>query len=91
MIANFEDIKNEDIRYKERLFEAGRIGQQLYLDATSLGYAATGIGCFFDDAIHNLLGVDTTKAQVLYNFTIGKPIVDMRLQTLQSYEHLNRD
>ncbi len=91
MVANFEDIAKEDIRYKERLFEAGRIGQQLYLDATSLGYAATGIGCFFDDAIHNLLGVDTTQAQVVYNFTVGKPIVDMRLQTLDPYEHLIRE
>lgn len=91
MIADFEDVAKEDIRYKERLFEAGRIGQQLYLDATSLGYAATGIGCFFDDAIHNLLGVDTAKAQVVYNFTIGKPIVDMRLQTLEPYSHLERD
>ena len=91
MVANFQDIATEDIRYKERLFEAGRIGQQLYLDATSLGYAATGIGCFFDDAIHNLLGVDTTKAQVVYNFTIGKPIVDMRLQTLEPYSHLDRN
>ncbi len=91
MVADFEDVEREDIRYKERLFEAGRIGQQLYLDATSLGYAATGIGCFFDDAIHNLLGVDTTKAQVVYNFTIGRPIVDMRLQTLEPYSHLDRD
>ena len=88
MVANIQDIGMEGIRYKERLFEAGRIGQQLYLDATSLGYAATGIGCFFDDAIHNLLGVDTAKAQVVYNFTIGKPIVDMRLQTLEPYSHL---
>ena len=88
MIADFEDIVKEDIRYKERLFEAGRIGQQLYLDATSLGFAATGIGCFFDDAIHNILGVDTAKAQVVYNFTIGKPIIDMRLQTLDPYSHL---
>lgn len=88
MLANFSEVAKKDIRYKELLFEAGRIGQQLYLDATASGFSATGIGCFYDDAIHNLLGIDKNKNQVVYNFTIGKAIIDTRLQTLPPYHHL---
>ncbi len=90
MIAECEEAIVEPIRYKERLFEAGRIGQQLYLDATSLGYSATGIGCFFDDAIHNFLGLHLPNRQVVYNFTVGKALRDTRLQTLPPYAHLKR-
>ncbi len=90
MIAGCEDALSEPVRYKERLFEAGRIGQQLYLDATSLGYSATGIGCFYDDAIHNFLGLELPSRQVVYNFTVGKALRDARLQTLPPYGHLKR-
>jgi len=48
----------------------------------------TGIGCFFDDPVHELLGLDDTRFQSLYHFTIGGPIVDDRLQSLPGYFHL---
>ncbi len=91
MLADFSEVGKRATAYKERLFEAGRIGQQLYLEATALGYRATGIGCFFDDAIHNLLGVDTNRWQVVYNFTVGKAVVDMRLLGEPPYGHLKRE
>ncbi len=82
MIADLKDFNA--INYKERLFECGRIGQQLYLEATSLGYSATGIGCFFDDSIHAL--IEAKKGfEVLYNFTIGKEIPDARVMTTEPY------
>ncbi len=87
-VDDFEALN--PITYKECLFEAGRIGQQLYIEATSLGLSATGIGCFFDDAAHNLLGLDIQKHQVVYNFTIGKALLDTRITTEEPYSHFRR-
>jgi SagB-type dehydrogenase family enzyme len=77
-------------RYKELYFECGAIGQQLYLEATSLGLSATGIGCFLDDVLHRLLGLPDARFQSFYHFTVGRAIVDMRLTTLPPYFHLTR-
>ena len=76
-------------RYKELYWECGAIGQQLYLEATALGIAATGIGCYLDDTFHHLLGLDSNQFQSLYHFTIGRAIVDDRLMTLAPYHHLD--
>jgi nitroreductase len=37
-------------------FEAGAVGQRLYLGAEALGWNATGIGAFYDDDVHRYLG-----------------------------------
>jgi hypothetical protein len=37
-------------------FEAGAIGQRLYVGAEALGWNATGIGAFYDDDVHRYLG-----------------------------------
>lgn len=71
--------------YKELYWECGAIGQQLYLEATSLGLSATGIGCFLDDEMHRILGLKDESFQSLYHFTIGRAIVDMRLQNDPAY------
>jgi SagB-type dehydrogenase family enzyme len=42
--------------YRYVYFEAGAIGQRLYLGAESLGWNATGIGAFYDDDVHRYLG-----------------------------------
>lgn len=42
--------------YRYALFEAGAIGQRLYVGAESLGWNATGIGAFYDDDVHRYLG-----------------------------------
>jgi SagB-type dehydrogenase family enzyme len=72
-------------RYKSLYWECGAIGQQLYLEATSLGLSATGIGCFLDDVMHRLLGLEGDAFQSLYHFTIGRAIPDIRLQTRLPY------
>lgn len=77
-------------RYKELYWECGAIGQQLYVEATALGLSATGIGCYLDDVMHRLLGLSDNHFQILYHFTIGQAIVDIRLKTLPSYAHLDR-
>ncbi|MBL8211370.1 MAG: SagB/ThcOx family dehydrogenase [Bryobacterales bacterium] len=68
-----------DRGYRYAHFEAGAIGQRLYLAATALGLGATGIGGFFDDATHRYLGIAPQQGQVVYHFALGHPVPDHRL------------
>jgi nitroreductase len=45
---------NRGYRYVH--FEAGAIGQRLYLGAEALNWNGTGIGAFYDDEVHRHLG-----------------------------------
>jgi SagB-type dehydrogenase family enzyme len=76
--------------YPELFWEAGLIGHVLYLQAEAAGVRGTGIGCFFDDAVHETLGLSDSRFQSLYHFTVGQPKSDTRLQTLPPYNHLQR-
>ena len=64
------------------------LGQILYLEAEAAGVRGTGIGCFFDDAVHGVLGLKDNSWQSLYHFTVGTPLDDGRLQSLPAYGHL---
>jgi len=87
MIADFErSIEEHGAWFYPRLFwEAGTIGQVLYLEAEALGLRATGIGCFFDDPVHSILGLSGRAFQSLYHFTMGGAVEDPRLSTLPAY------
>ncbi|KAF0248645.1 MAG: hypothetical protein FD167_1957, partial [bacterium] len=87
MIAEFElPIREFGAWYYRRLFwETGVIGQILYLEAEAMGVRATGIGCFFDDPVHEIFGFKNRKYQSLYHFTLGGTIEDKRLTTLPAY------
>ena len=85
MLASFEDLAGSPWRYRDLYRECGMVGQALYLEAEAAGVRATGIGCFFDDEMHRLLGVDGTAWQSLYHFTVGGPVEDRRLSTLAPY------
>ncbi len=89
MIADFDRGLADDgaFAYRRLHFEAGLIGQALYLWATALGVAGTGIGCFFDDTVHELLGLPPgdTQFQDVYHFTVGAPVEDTRILTLPPY------
>ncbi len=61
------------------------IGQVLYLEAESLDLRGTGIGCFFDDPLHELLGLQGVLYQDLYHFTVGGAVEDRRLTTMPAY------
>jgi hypothetical protein len=63
------------------------IGQTLYLEAEAAGVRGTGIGCYFDDAFHSILGVRDAQLQSLYHFTVGGPVEDPRIQTVPAYAH----
>ena len=92
MLAEFEGrLRQGGAWWYPRLFwEAGLLGQVLYLEAEAAGVRATGIGCFFDDPVHEILGVKERSFQSLYHFTVGGPVEDGRLTTLPAYYHLNR-
>ena len=90
MLAEFEEsLKNRPWGYRRLFWEAGIIGQVLYLEAEAVGVRGTGIGCYFDDAVHALLGLTGTCYQSMYHFTVGSPLIDKRLQTLPPYAHLD--
>ena len=69
-----------DRGYRYVHFEAGAIGQRLYVAAEALGVRATGIGAFFDDAVHRYLKLESDERQVVYHFAIGYPVPDPRLE-----------
>jgi nitroreductase len=71
--------------YRRLYWEAGAIGQVLYLEAEAAGVRATGIGCFFDDPVHQVFGLRDLAFQSLYHFTVGGPVDDPRLTTLPAY------
>ena len=87
MVAEFErSLERYGAWFYPRLFwEAGAIGQVLYLEAEAAGIRGTGIGCYFDDAMHDVLGLADTAYQDLYHFTLGGPVEDTRLTTLPAY------
>jgi SagB-type dehydrogenase family enzyme len=89
MIAEFEPrLRQHGPWFYKRLhWEAGAIGQVLYLEAEAAGVRATGIGCFFDDALHDIVGLAGRQFQDLYHFTVGGAIDDPRLKTLPAYAH----
>ncbi|MEJ2621881.1 MAG: SagB/ThcOx family dehydrogenase [Candidatus Thiodiazotropha sp.] len=90
MLAEFDSALQSygPAAYPELFWEAGLIGQVLYLQAEAHGVRGTGIGCFFDDAVHEIVGLKDSGLQSLYHFTVGDPKPDNRLQTLPAYDHL---
>lgn len=91
MLAEFETRVRQGAWWYPRLFwESGLIGQVLYLEAEAAGVRATGIGCFFDDPVHEIVAIKDYGLQSLYHFTVGGPVEDDRLTTLPAYAHLDR-
>ena len=72
MLAEFEPtVRENPWFYRQLHWEAGLIGQTLYLEAEAAGLRGTGVGCFFDDETHDFLGLKTPELQTLYHFTVG--------------------
>ena len=90
MIADCAPIETANWHYRRLYWEAGMIGQILYLEAEAAGIQGTGIGCYFDDSVHEVLGVTDKRWQSLYHFTVGGGIRDARIQTIPPYAHLDR-
>jgi SagB-type dehydrogenase family enzyme len=67
-------------------WEAGMLGHCLTLEAEAAGWRGTGIGCFFDDADHEILGLVDERYQAIYHYAIGMPLIDNRITTLPAYD-----
>jgi SagB-type dehydrogenase family enzyme len=65
-------FRYQDRSYRYGLIEAGHLGQNLYLAATSMGMGACAIGAFMDDAINEMLGVDGVDEAAIYMLAVGK-------------------
>jgi hypothetical protein len=87
MVARFEDaLREQGASFYRRLFwECGLIGQVFYLEAEAAGVRATGIGCFYDDPVHEMLGLTGHAWQTLYHLAVGMPVEDTRLTTEPGY------
>jgi len=64
-------------RYQERtyryaLLEAGHLGQNVYLAATSMGMGACAVGAFLDDDVNAMLEVDGQHEAAIYMLSVGK-------------------
>jgi SagB-type dehydrogenase family enzyme len=64
--------KYHERSYRYVLLEAGHIGQNLYLAATSMALGACAVGAFLDDTLNALLGLDSEEEAALYLITVGK-------------------
>ncbi len=73
MLGEFDAAIAETPAGYDLLFrEAGRVGQALYLHAEAEGLGSSGIGCYFDDPLHELLGLQDQRLQTVYMFTVGR-------------------
>jgi SagB-type dehydrogenase family enzyme len=82
MIGDFENAARSygDRGYRYVHFEAGAIGQRMYLAAEALSLRATGIGAFFDEEVQRYLSLNPEQGQVVYHFAVGYPVPDPRLK-----------
>ena len=87
MLADFERSLGEfGIWFYRRLFwEAGLVGQVLYLEAEAAGVHGTGMGAYFDDPVHEVFGLEGHAFQSMYHFTVGGAVEDPRLRTEEPY------
>ena len=83
-------VRSDPSRYRLLHWQAGLIGQRLYLEAEALGHSGTGIGCFLDDELHELVGLRDDTFQVLYQFAVGRGVTDSRIIGQSAYPGRSR-
>ena len=66
--------KYEQRGYRYVYMDAGHIGENLYLAATSLDLGACAVGALFDDELNELLGVDGVEESAIYMAAVGHPL-----------------
>ena len=72
--------------YPYLFWECGILGQLLYLEAEARGFRGCGIGCFFDDPLHETLGLKGLEYQDLYHFAVGSPLQEIGILTFPAYK-----
>lgn len=64
--------KYQERTYRYALLEAGHLGQNVYLAATSMGLGACAVGAFLDSGLNALLQVDGQEEAAIYMLAVGK-------------------
>ncbi len=64
--------KYQERTYRYALLEAGHLGQNVYLAATSMGMGACAVGAFLDDGLNGMLGVDGQREAAIHMLAVGK-------------------
>lgn len=90
MLAEFSGLADDQNIYRSLHWEAGLLGQVLYIEAERFGYRGTGVGCFFDDETREFFGVSDPDLQIVYHFTFGAPLTDARIATEPAYPDKSR-
>ena len=87
MVAEYRtSIVTHPVAYRHLHWEAGMLGHVITLEAEAAGWRGTGIGCFFDDSDHEVLGLKDDQFQVVYHYAVGMAVDDLRLTTLPAYD-----
>jgi SagB-type dehydrogenase family enzyme len=88
MLSKFEEpLKaSGSWMYSYLIWECGILGQLLYLEAEARGFRGCGIGCFFDDPLHETLGLKGLDYQDLYHFAVGSPLQEIGVATFPAYK-----
>ncbi|HWR26164.1 MAG TPA: nitroreductase family protein, partial [Methanosarcina sp.] len=88
MLSEFEEPLNKHGSwiYPYLFWECGILGQLLYLEAEANGLRGCGIGCYFDDPVHEAIGLKGLKFQDLYHFAVGAQLQEIGVITLHAYE-----
>ncbi len=73
--------------YPYLFWECGILGQLLYLEAEARGFRGCGIGCFFDNPLHETLGLEGYEYQDLYHFAVGVTMPEKGISSLPAYPH----
>lgn len=85
-LARFDaPLAENPAAYRHLHWEAGMLGHIATLEAEAAGWRGTGIGCFFDDAVHETLGIQDSAWQVIYHYAIGMALDDPRISTQPAY------
>lgn len=86
MVAEFAaPVAADPAAYRHLHWEAGMLGHIITLQAEAAGWRSTGIGCFFDDAVHEVLGIKSEAFQVIYHYAVGMALDDPRIATSPAY------
>jgi hypothetical protein len=83
MIADYMDslVTYGAAFYRNLFWEAGLVGQVLYLEAEEASIRSTGIGCYFDDPVHEVFGTATGRAS-----TTSRWVAPSRTDGSQPYQ-----
>ena len=64
--------KYQERSYRYALLEAGHLGQNAYLAATTMRIGTCAVGAFLDDGLNAMLGIDGQDEAAIYMIAVGK-------------------